>query len=277
MRTVKLPDGTSIPALGMGTWGFGEAVRNRALEVRALQTGIDNGIRLIDTAEMYGEGGAEEVIAEALEGRRNQVFLTSKAYPHNASRVDISVACENSLTRLRTDRIDLYLLHWRGGVPLADTVAGLEQLVDSGKIRYWGVSNFDMADMADLSRAPNGQNCATNQVMFSLAERGIEWDLLPAARKAGMPIMAYSPLGQGSLPYDKNVMDIAKRHKCSAAAVAVAWTMAQPGVFTIPKAAKAEHMAEIAQAAAVQLRPDDMAFLNKAFPPPTSAQALAKA
>ena len=276
MRTVKLPDGTSIPALGMGTWGFGEAARTRADEVRAIQAGIDHDIRLIDTAEMYGEGGAEEVIAEALDGRRDQVFLVSKVYPHNARRMNLLTACENSLRRLRTDRIDLYLLHWRGGVPLADTVGGMEHLVQQGKIRAWGVSNFDVDDMADLAKVAGGQNCATNQVMFSLAERGIEWRLLPDARKRGMPVMAYSPLGQGSLPFDKAVLDVAKRHECSGAAVAVAWTLAQSGVISIPKSANAAHMVEIAQAGELQLTSDDTARLNQAYPPPTSARPLAK-
>lgn len=275
MRTVKLPDGTPVPALGMGTWHYGEAARVRGEEIKAIHAGIDHGIRLIDTAEMYGEGEAEEVIGEALAGRRNQVFLVSKAYPHNAHRANLMTACDNSLRRLKTDRLDLYLLHWRGGVPLADTVSGFQMLQKQGKIRHWGVSNFDVEDMAELMRVPGGNACATNQVMFSLAERGIEWQVLPDARKASMPVMAYSPLAQGDLPYHPAVIDIAKRHKRPPAAVAVAWTLAQPGVISIPKTASAARMLEIAKAAEVQLRPDDLTALDRAFPPPTAKRALA--
>lgn len=277
MRTVKLPDGTNIPALGMGTWGFGEAARNRDAEVRAIQAGIDLGFRLVDTAEMYGEGGAEEVLAEALAGRRNQIFLVSKVYPHNAHRHNLITACENSLARLRTDRIDLYLLHWRGGVPLADTIQGMQHLVEKGRIRYWGVSNFDVSDMADLMKTPGGDGCATNQVMLNLMERGIEWQLLPEAQKRGMPIMAYSPLNRGDLAYDAALAEVAKRHRCTPSAVAVAWTLAQPGVISIPKSANVAHLTEIAAAGQVQLRPEDLAFLNRSFPPPTSPQKLAVA
>lgn len=274
MRTVKLPDGSPMPALGMGTWRFGEIARQREMEVDAIHAGLANGIRLIDTAEMYGEGGAEEVIGEALAGRRSEVFLVSKAYPHNADRAGLIAACERSLRRLRTDCIDLYLLHWRGRVPLGETVAGMQALVAAGKIRRWGVSNFDVADMADLAAVAGSAGCSTNQVLYNLADRGIEWQLLPEARRRGMPIMAYCPLGQGALAFDTATGEIAKRHGCSAAAIAVAWTLAQPGVASIPKSANPDRIAEIAKAAELQLTADDLAALDKAHPPPKRATPL---
>src|SRR5262245_53860090 len=199
MKTVRLPSGERVPALGMGTWKMGDDSRQRAEEIATLRLGIDRGLTLIDTAEMYGEGRAEELIAEAIDGRRDKVFLVSKVYPHNASRRGAVVACEHSLRRLKTDRIDLYLLHWRGDVSLAETMAAFTALQEAGKIRHYGVSNFDHADMEELHSVKGGAAVATNQVLYNLERRGIEWDLLPWQRERDIPTMAYSPVGQGKL------------------------------------------------------------------------------
>ena len=207
--TVRLPDGREMPALGMGTWHMGERHRRRAREIAALQAGIDAGLTLIDTAEMYGDGGAEEVIAQAIAGRRDDVFIVSKVYPHNAGLRRAIDACERSLQRLRTDRIDLYLLHWRGRVPLAETVDAFERLRSQGKIMNWGVSNFDTADIDELLAVPNGTRCAVNQVLYHLAERGVEWSLVPRCHKLGIGVMAYSPFGEGPLLHDERLQRIA--------------------------------------------------------------------
>jgi diketogulonate reductase-like aldo/keto reductase len=199
-QTVMLPTGEAIPALGQGTWQMAEDPSRRAQEVNALRLGLELGMTLIDTAEMYGEGAAEELVAEAITGRRDEAFLVSKVYPHHASRSGVVQACERSLKRLRTDRLDLYLLHWRGGVPLEDTVAGFEELRRSSKIRHWGVSNFDTSDMEELVQVPDGANCATNQVLYNVTRRGPEFDLIPWMAAHRMPLMAYSPIEQGRLP-----------------------------------------------------------------------------
>lgn len=262
--------GDAMPRLGQGTWRMGEGQRSRADEAAALRLGIDLGMTLIDTAEMYGEGAAEEVVAEAIAGQRDRVFLVSKVYPANASRTGAAAACARSLKRLRTDRLDLYLLHWRGAVPLAETVAGFEALREAGHIRAWGVSNFDVSDMAEL---PPG--CAANQVLYNLEARGIEFDLLPWSRAQGMPVMAYSPVGQGgTLLRSKTLAEIARRHNASAAQVAIAWTLAQPSVVSIPKAADASHVRENAAAQELQLTERDLAEIDAAFPPPRRKQAL---
>ena len=275
MRTVTLPGDETIPALGLGTWHMGERARDRSREADALRAGIDLGLTLIDTAEMYGEGGAEEVVAAATAGRRDQVFIVSKVYPHNASRAGVAAACERSLRRLKTDRIDLYLLHWRGSVPLAETVGAFETLRAAGKIRHWGVSNFDVADIAELAALPTGTACATNQVLFHLGERGIEWQLLPDAQARGMPLMAYSPLGQGSILADAGLRALAVKHRVTAAAVAVAWTLSRPGVISIPKSAKVERVRDLARAAELVLDAGDLAALDRAFPPPAGPTPLA--
>jgi diketogulonate reductase-like aldo/keto reductase len=221
MRTVRLPSGEAVPCLGQGTWRMGEDLRRRAAEVRALQAGIGLGLTLIDTAEMYGEGGCEEVVGEAIAGRRDGLFIVSKVYPHNASRTGALAACERSLKRLRTDRIDLYLLHWRGTHPLAETMEAFAALLKAGKIRHFGVSNLDTADMAELWSTPRGSDCASNQVLYNLGRRGIEWELLPWQRAKGVPVMAYSPLEEGRLVSDTCLADFAKSNGMTPAQAAL--------------------------------------------------------
>ena len=274
MRYVTLKSGDKIPVLGLGTWRMGERKSERAAEVAAVKLGLDLGIRLVDTAEMYGEGGAEEMLAEALAGRREEIFLVSKVYPHNASRKGVVAACERSLARLKTDRLDLYLLHWRGSVPLAETVEGFETLKKSGKIRQWGVSNLDASDMNELAGVPNGKNCASNQVLYHLDSRGIEWVLLPQCQKAGIMVMAYSPLGQGPLLRKPALKKIADKHNTDPAAVALAWVLRHPGVITIPKAVKPDHVRANLKALEVKLDAEDLKALDAAFPPPKRAAPL---
>jgi diketogulonate reductase-like aldo/keto reductase len=270
MRTLELA-GTRVPVIGQGTWRMGEDRRQRAREVAALREGLELGLRLIDSAEMYGEGGAEEVVGEAIAGRREQVFLVSKVYPHNASRQGVQQACERSLRRLGCERIDLYLLHWRGQHPLQETVAGFERLREQGKIGAWGVSNFDLDDLVELDEAA----CATNQVLYNLGARGIEYDLLPWQRRAGMPLMAYCPLSQaGSLLREPALREVAARHAATPAQVALAWTLRQGGVIAIPKAVDGAHLRDNAAAAALMLSADDLALLDAAFPPPQGKQGL---
>ncbi len=275
MRYVTLRNGARVPALGLGTWGMGERRGSRADEVKALQLGIDLGMTLIDTAEMYGDGGAEEVVGEAIAGRRDSVFVVSKVYPHNASRRGAIAACERSLKRLRTDVLDLYLLHWRGAIPLQETVEAFEKLKADGKIRAWGVSNFDPKDMAELTKvAPEG-SCVVNQVLYHLGSRGIEWDLLPEARDQGIAIMAYSPLGQATILGNRTLRSIADKHRVSSAAVALAWVLRHDHVFTIPKAARPEHVRANAAAADLALDAEDLKALDEAFPPPRGPTPLA--
>ncbi|HLF21827.1 MAG TPA: aldo/keto reductase [Aestuariivirga sp.] len=274
-KTVQLPDGRTIPALGLGTWRMGENRGARPAEVAALRAGIDLGISVIDTAEMYGDGGAEDVVAEAIAGKRDDIFLVSKVMPQNASFKGTVAACEKSLKRLKTGHIDLYLLHWRGGHPLADTVAAFERLRAEGKIGQWGVSNFDVADMAELALVENGPRCAANQVMYHLGERGIEWQLLPEAQRARMPVMAYCPLGQGELTRNAVVVWLAKKHAVAASAVALAFLLAKPGVQAIPKSAHAGRVREFAAALNVKFDDDDLSMLDREFPPPTRKTPLA--
>jgi diketogulonate reductase-like aldo/keto reductase len=274
MRTVNLPGGEKVPNFGLGTWHMGESNRDRASEITALKTGLDLGVTLIDTAEMYGEGGAEEVVAEAVAGRRDGVFIVSKVYPHNASRSGAVAACERSLKRLKTDRIDLYLLHWRGSVPLAETVETFEKLKTAGKIRHWGVSNLDLSDMAELSRLKTGAACVSNQVLYHLGQRSIEWDLLPDCQNKGIPIMAYSPLGQGRILGNAAIMSIAGKHEVSPAAIAVSWTLRHEGVISIPKSSDTARVAELVKARDIVLTKDDLASLDAAFPPPKGARPL---
>ena len=275
MRTLQLPGGDHVPVLGQGTWGMGEDTRRRGAEAAALRHGLDLGLSLIDTAEMYGEGGAEEVVGEAVRGRRDGVFLVSKVYPHNASARGTIAACERSLKRLGTDRIDLYLLHWRGAYPLAETVAAFERLQRDGKIRHWGVSNLDADEMEELAAEPGGAACAANQVLYNPQRRGIEWDLLPWCREHGVPVMAYSPIEQGRLPTGGALGEIARAHGCSAFQVALAWVLAQPGVLAIPKAARPEHVEANARAAELSLSPAELALIDRSFPPPTKKRPLA--
>ena len=275
MRTLRLPSGEPVPVLGQGTWGMGEDRGSRPAEVRALERGLDLGLTLIDMAEMYAEGGAEEVVGEAIRGRRDAVFLVSKVYPHNASTTGTVAACEGSLRRLGTDRLDLYLLHWRGAHPLAETVAAFERLRRDGKIRHWGVSNLDAGEMDELAAVPGGAACATDQVLYNPSRRGIEWDLLPWCRERTMPVMAYSPIEQGRLPTGGVLGALAGQHGRTAFQIALAWVLAQPGVAAIPKAARIEHVEANAAALDLSLSSEDLAAIDREFPPPTRKRPLA--
>ena len=274
IRSIAFPDGATAPALGQGTWRQGEDPRRRRQEIDALRTGIDLGMTLIDTAEMYGDGGAEEMLGEALAGLRDQVFLVSKVYPQNAGRGPIERACEASLRRLKTDRLDLYLLHWRGSVPLTETVEGMEALVGAGKIRRWGVSNFDLADMEELFRA-GGEGCATDQVLYNITERGPEFDLIPELTRRGVPTMAYSPVGQGRLPASRALSAVAKRHDATPFQIALAWALRDPAVIAIPKASDPAHVRDNRRAADIALTTQDLAEIDIDFPAPTRKVRLA--
>jgi diketogulonate reductase-like aldo/keto reductase len=274
-RTVRLPDGTEVLALGQGTWHMGESARLAQQEVAALKLGIELGLTLIDTAEMYGNGRAEELVAEAIAGRRDELFIVSKVYPHNASRSGTPAACERSLKRLRTDRLDLYLLHWPGSHPLAETVEAFENLKAAGKIRYWGVSNFDTGEMERLVRLPQGSACATNQVLYNPDSRGIEFDLLPWCTSHRMPIMAYSPVGQGGrLLRSAALAAVAKRHNATPAQIAIAWSMRHGTVISIPKATTPAHVRENAVAGDIVLTAEDLAEIDARHPPPRKKQGL---
>jgi diketogulonate reductase-like aldo/keto reductase len=271
--TTRLPSGTVMPVFGLGTWRMGESARVRAAEVAALRHGIARGVTLIDTAEMYGDGEAESIVADAVGSDRDDIFIVSKVLPNNASRRGTIAACERSLKRLKTDRIDLYLLHWRGSHPLADTVAAFEELRTAGKIRGWGVSNLDAGDMQELARVPHGRACQTDQVLYNLTRRGIEFDLLPWCRQHKMPVMAYSPIEQGRMLGHKALAEVAARHDATPAQVALAWLLKQ-GVIVIPKATVIAHVDENLAALDLTLTPADLATLDRAFPAPTSPQPL---
>lgn len=271
--TVTLPDGETVPALGHGTWKMGEQRSRRTDEVRALQLGIDLGMTLIDTAEMYANGSAEEITGEAIKGRHNDVFLVSKVLPSNASRSGTVAACERSLKRLGVETIDLYLLHWPGSHPIAETVAGFRALQQAGKIRQFGVSNFDVADMEELLDA-GGTDVATNQVLYNLTRRGIEYDLVPWQAQRRIPIMAYSPIEQGRLARHSALSDIAVRHNATPAQIALAWALAQPATIVIPKAGSESHVRENRAGADIALAPEDFAALDAAFRPPRRKSSL---
>jgi diketogulonate reductase-like aldo/keto reductase len=271
--------GMRLPAIGQGTWYMGENAANRRQEVAALSAGISQGLTLIDTAEMYAEGGAEEVVGEAIRGQRDEVFLVSKVYPWNAGGQKIVTACEASLRRLGTETIDLYLLHWRGGFELAETVEGMQSLVAQGKIRHWGVSNLDLADMHELFQVDGSEACAANQVLYHLASRGIEYDLLPWCQSHAIPVMAYCPLAQAGrlrsgLLADSTVLDIASAHRATAAQILLAWVIHHQGVMAIPKAATVAHVEENAAALNIALTAEDLSRLDKAFPAPGRKVAL---
>jgi diketogulonate reductase-like aldo/keto reductase len=274
MRYLHLPSGAPIPALGLGTWRMGEAGSRGADIVNALRLGIDLGMTLIDTAEMYGEGGAEEVVGKAIAGQRSGVFLVSKVYPHNATRQGVVAACERSLRRLGTDYLDLYLLHWIGDVPFQETLAGFDDLQRAGKIRQHGVSNFDTEDMVAWAKLPGGKSAATDQVIYNLSRRGVEWELLPWCRKHHIPVMAYSPVDQGSLLGKRGLKQIAARRGVTPAQVALAWLLHQEGVVAIPKAARPEHVRENRAALDLELTSEELTELDRAFPPPKGAQPL---
>jgi diketogulonate reductase-like aldo/keto reductase len=268
-----------MPVLGQGTWGLGEKRERRASEIAALRVGLDLGMTLIDTAEMYGEGDSEELIAEAIHGRRAEVFLVSKVYPHNASRLGAIAACERSLRRLKTDWLDLYLLHWRGSVPLAETLEAFQALKLAGKIRDYGMSNFDLSDMKEAAQLPGGENIATNQVLYNLCRRGIEWDLLPWCRERRIPVMAYSPLEhapaeQEGMLHHRTLQAVASRHGATPAQVALAWLLRQENIAVIPKASSESHVRENRAALDIMLSDADLRDLDRAYPPPRRKTAL---
>ena len=272
--TLKLPGGEIVPRLGQGTWRMGETPRLRDAEIAALRLGLDLGMTLIDTAELYGDGEAERIVAEAIKGRRDDVFIVSKVLPQNASRAGTVAACERSLRRLNTDRIDLYLLHWRGRYKLKDTLAGFQSLVKDGLIKAWGVSNFDVGDMEELAALPGGTAVATNQVLYNLARRGIEADLLLWCRSRQIPIMAYSPVEQGRILRDRALARVAERYRATPAQIALAWLLRQDDMMVIPKATSLNHVRENRAALDLELSKVDLAELDTAFPPPRGAQPL---
>ncbi|CAG9176720.1 aldo/keto reductase [Cupriavidus respiraculi] len=274
MKLVQLPSGERVPALGMGTWNLGDDPAVRDEEIATLRLGLDLGLRLIDTAEMYGEGRAERLVGEAIAGRRDEAFLVSKVYPHNAGRRDAVTACEQSLRRLGTDRIDLYLLHWRGTVPLAETLEAFLALQQAGKIRHFGVSNLDLDDMRELWSLPGGDQVQTNQVLYNLGRRGIEWDLLPWLRGLRIPVMAYSPIEQARLARHPQLAAFAARHGMTATQAALAWLLAQEDVIAIPKTARPERLRRNAVAASRALSPEQLAELDQLFPPPRGPSPL---
>ncbi|MHC5351550.1 aldo/keto reductase [Metapseudomonas furukawaii] len=270
MQSITFPDGTRVPAIGQGTWHMGERPSERRREVAALRQGLELGLTLIDTAEMYADGGAEEVVGEAIAGCRDQVFLVSKVYPWNASLKGTAQACERSLRRLGTDHLDLYLLHWRGEHPLEDTVEAFERLREQGRIARWGVSNLDLSDLQEL---PPG--CAANQVLYNPESRGVEFDLLPYQQEQGMPLMAYCPVGQGgALLRNAALVEVARRHAATPALVALAWALRQDGVLVIPKAVDPLHLKQNAAAHQLRLSDDDLALIDHSFPPPRRKRTL---
>lgn len=274
MKQVTLPDGERVPALGMGTWNMGDDRATRAEELATLRLGLDLGLRLIDTAEMYGEGLSEQLIGEAIAGRRDEVFLISKVYPHNASRRGIAAACERSLRRLGTDRLDLYLLHWRGDVPFEETMEGLQALQREGKIRHYGVSNLDLSDMEELWEVPGGNDVAVNQLLYNLSRRGIEWDLLPWLRERHVPVMAYSPIEQARLVRHPKLVRFAQECGMTPAQVALAWLLSRDGVIAIPKTGHRERLRENIGALSHTLTAEQLATLDSIFPPPKGPRAL---
>lgn len=274
MRTIQLPSGQTIPVLGMGTWQMGENARNCQTEIDALRHGLDLGLSLIDTAEMYGEGGAEEVVAQAIGHRRSEVFLVSKVYPHNASKRGTIAACEHSLNRLKTDYLDLYLLHWRGSVPLSETLEAFQTLQQAGKIRSYGVSNFDTEDIQEAIQLKGGNAIAINQVLYNLMRRGIELNLLPWCRQQRIPIMAYSPIEQGRLLNNQTLRAIAQDRGVTSAQVAIAWLLRQDNVIVIPKSSCIEHVKQNRAALDLKLNAEELVTLEVAFPPPTQSVPL---
>ena len=272
---VAFADGVDVPALGLGTWRMGERAERRADEVDALRHGFDLGLTLVDTAEMYADGGSEEVVGEAIRGRRDAIFVVSKVYPHRAGRRAAIAACEKSLARLRIERLDLYLLHWRGDIPLAETVEAFGRLVRDGKIARWGVSNLDVDDLDELGGSPGGNACAANQVLYHLAERGIEAGVLPRCRAWPMPVMAYSPFDEGRLLKNAALARIASGAGVAPSSLALAWILRHDDVIAIPKAARREHVDAIRAAADIALTPDVVAALDRVFPPPKRRTRLA--
>ncbi len=273
--TLTLPSGRNIPALGIGTWNMGESHAEEAQEVASIRKAVELGMTVVDTAEMYADGRSEEIVGKAIADLRDEVFLVSKVYPFNASATGTIEACERSLKRLGVDHLDLYLLHWRGSHPLEETVAAFEKLKQSGKIRDWGVSNFDTDDMEELFEVENGRNCAVNQVLYNLSRRGVEYDLLPWCQEKGLPLMAYSPIEQGRILNNHELIRIAKAYQATPAQVALAFLLERDGVLAIPKSAKPERLEENRGATDLDISDEDWASLDAAFPPPTRKTSLA--
>lgn len=268
MRNTQLPSGEQVPVLGLGTWHMGERPERRKDELDALRFAIDSGMKIIDTAEMYGDGTAEELIGVALSGRRSDAFIVSKVLPHHATRRGTVTACENSLRRLATDYLDMYLLHWAGSVPLEETLEGFEALLRAGKIRHWGVSNFDTPDMEELAALHGGNAVATNQVLYNLTRRGIEFDLMPWCAQRKLPIMAYSPLEQGRLLGEPELLRLAQAYSATPAQIALRWVLRKDAMIALPKAGTPGHVEQLRHALDIPLSPQDMAALDRAFPPP---------
>lgn len=274
MKMVLLHDGTQVPAVGLGTWRMGEDQARRSAEIATIRQALESGPALIDTAEMYGEGRAEQLIGEAIRDKRDLAYIVSKVYPHNAGRQRMRSACEQSLKRLKTDRIDLYLLHWRGTVPLPEIVDGFLSLQEAGKIRHFGVSNLDYADMQELWNIREARGASTNQVLYNLTRRGIEWDLLPWCRQQRMPVMSYSPFEQGMLLSHPAVRQFAAAHRLTPSQVALGWLLARDNVIVIPKTSHPERLAENMRAAEIELTPEQLAELDDLFPPPAGPTPL---
>ena len=275
MKTIQLKSGKEIPILGQGTWRMGENSSQKQKEIDALRLGLDLGMTLIDTAEMYGEGGAEEVVAEAIAGRREEVYLVSKFYPYNASYDGLIAACDRSLSRLKTDYLDLYLLHWRGSVPLSETLEGLQHLKQAGKILDYGVSNFDTDDMKEAESLPGGEEIVTNQVLYNLKRRGIEWDLLPWCKQRSIPIMAYSPVEQRAFVNDSKLANIATKYNATSTQIALSWLLHQDNIISIPKAVNPDHIRANRTVLDIKLTQEELQELDRAFKPPTRKMSLA--
>lgn len=275
MKTLRLRSGREIPLLGQGTWRMGERANQKQAEIAALKLGIELGMTLIDTAEMYGEGGAEKIVAEAIASCREQIYLVSKFYPYNASYDGLIAACDRSLSRLKTDYLDLYLLHWRGSVPLSETLEGLQHLKQAGKILDYGVSNFDTDDMEEAESLPGGDKIVTNQVLYNLMRRGIEWDLLPWCKQRNLPIMAYSPVEQRAFVNNAQLKDIAAQHNATTTQIALSWLLHQDNIIAIPKAVNPKHVRENRSALDIKLTTEDLQQLDRAFQPPNRKMSLA--
>lgn len=275
MKKIQLRGQKEIPILGQGTWRMGEKASQKQMEIDALKLGIDLGMTLIDTAEMYGEGGAEKIVSEAIAGRREEIYLVSKFYPHNANYEGVIAACDRSLSRLKTDYLDLYLLHWRGSVPLSETLAGLQHLKQAGKILNYGVSNFDTDDMEEAESNSGGKEIVTNQVLYNLMRRGIEWDLLPWCKERDIPIMAYSPLEQRAFVHDSKLNKIGAKYNATSTQIALAWLLHQDNVISIPKATNPNHVRENRAASDIELTKEDLQQLDRAYKPPSRKMSLA--
>jgi len=274
LRPVTLPSGEAIAALGQGTWHLAERPARRSDEIAAIRLGLDLGLNLVDTAEMYADGAAEVLVGEAIAGRRDEVFLVDKVLPHHATRTGTVRACQASLARLAVDHIDLYLLHWRGRVPLAETVAGFADLQAAGLIRYWGVSNLDVDDLIELTDVPGGDQAQTDQILYNLVRRGPEYALLPWLSAHGIPAMAYSPIEQGRLLGHPVLIEVAQRHSATPAQIALAWVLAHDGVNAIPRTGSPDHVRDNAEARGISLGRDDLYLLDQAFPPPVRPRRL---